>query len=297
MEADERAAADRNPRRGAGHHVVVAGAVVALVVADRADDRRTCRRSPASRCHVLREVHAGDLAWRSARTRRESRPARRAWDRTFRSASGRRPARSGCSSSAFAAAAAPVGRLAARAAAGRPSPPPASAPRPSLQAVAASHAFAVVDGIDSWQSARSVLEHELGRVQQRPHQIFGRLRGGSASGREQLDGRLRVPRRSASGSRRAGTALRRSARGGLSLAASCAGAAVVAGHLACAGRARSSGAAPAPPSCRGVRSQGGSWFGSGRPKVSRNSESTRCVQISHRPRAGRHGRRTSRARR
>ena len=39
MEADERAAADGNARRGAGHHVVVARAVVALVVADRADHR------------------------------------------------------------------------------------------------------------------------------------------------------------------------------------------------------------------------------------------------------------------
>ncbi len=29
-----------------------------------------------------------------------------------------------------------------------------------------------------------------------------------------------------------------------------------------------------------VRSQGGSWFGSGRPNVSRNSEGTRCVQIA-----------------
>ena len=29
-----------------------------------------------------------------------------------------------------------------------------------------------------------------------------------------------------------------------------------------------------------VRSQGGSWFGSGRPKVSRKSEGTRLVQIS-----------------
>ena len=38
MEADKRAAADRDPRRGAGHHVMVAGAVVALVVAHRTDD-------------------------------------------------------------------------------------------------------------------------------------------------------------------------------------------------------------------------------------------------------------------
>src|SRR5262249_10203134 len=29
-----------------------------------------------------------------------------------------------------------------------------------------------------------------------------------------------------------------------------------------------------------VRSQGGSWLGSGRPKVSRNSEGTRCVRIA-----------------
>ena len=38
VEADKRTAADRDPRRSAGHHVMVAGAVVALVVAHRTDD-------------------------------------------------------------------------------------------------------------------------------------------------------------------------------------------------------------------------------------------------------------------
>ena len=75
------------------------------------------------------------------------------------------------------------------------------------------------------------------------------------------------------------------------------GAAGVAGDLLVQVRARSSGGAPGRPTCRAVRSQGGSWFGSGRPNVSRNSEGTRCVQIADGPRAGRGGRRTCRARR
>ena len=60
MEADERPAADRNARRRTGHHVVVAGAVVALVVADRADDGQlvACRRE---RLHMLGEEDAGHL--------------------------------------------------------------------------------------------------------------------------------------------------------------------------------------------------------------------------------------------
>ena len=60
MEADEGAAADRDARRGAGHHVVVAGAVVALVVADRADDRQLVGDGRQAR-QVLREVDAGNL--------------------------------------------------------------------------------------------------------------------------------------------------------------------------------------------------------------------------------------------
>ena len=72
MKADERAAADRNARRRAGHHVVVAGAVVALVVADRADDAQLVadRGQPL---HVLGKVDAGNLGGDRARTRRGSR--------------------------------------------------------------------------------------------------------------------------------------------------------------------------------------------------------------------------------
>ena len=72
VEADERAAADRDPRRGAGHHVVVARAVVALVVADRPHDGELVgdRRQPL---HVLGEVDAGDLGGDRRRTRRGSR--------------------------------------------------------------------------------------------------------------------------------------------------------------------------------------------------------------------------------
>ena len=60
MKADEGAAADGNSRRRAGHHVMVARAVVPLIVADRADHREFVgdRTQPL---HVLREPHAGDL--------------------------------------------------------------------------------------------------------------------------------------------------------------------------------------------------------------------------------------------
>src|SRR5262249_45831310 len=59
VEADEGAAADRDARRGAGHHVVVAGAVVALVVADRPHHRELVGHGGQAR-HVLGEVDALD---------------------------------------------------------------------------------------------------------------------------------------------------------------------------------------------------------------------------------------------
>ena len=125
VEADERAAADRDPGRGAGHHVVVARAVVPLVVADRPDDRRACRRSPPAASSARRSGRRGP-AWRSARTRRGSRSGAAAWGRTSRSGSARRPSRSGCSSSAGrpASAASPRSRRAST------RPPPIRAPRP-----------------------------------------------------------------------------------------------------------------------------------------------------------------------
>ena len=57
MKADKRAAADRDARRRAGHHVVIARAVIALIVADRADDGQLVGdvREPL---HVLRELDA-----------------------------------------------------------------------------------------------------------------------------------------------------------------------------------------------------------------------------------------------
>jgi len=62
MKADERAAADGNSRRRAGHHVVVARAMVALVMTDRANDGELIGDGPQP-LHVLREAHAGDFGW------------------------------------------------------------------------------------------------------------------------------------------------------------------------------------------------------------------------------------------
>ena len=58
MEADERPAADRDARRSPGHHVVVAGPVVALIVADRTHEGDLVHQ-PGQLLHVLRE----DDAW------------------------------------------------------------------------------------------------------------------------------------------------------------------------------------------------------------------------------------------
>jgi len=60
MKADERPAADRNSRGGPGHHVVVAGSVVPLVVADGADDGELVEARRQLR-HVLAELDAGDF--------------------------------------------------------------------------------------------------------------------------------------------------------------------------------------------------------------------------------------------
>src|SRR5689334_9344967 len=57
MEADEGSAGDRNSRRSPGHHVMIAGSVVVLVVADRADDRKLVQAG-SQLGHVLGELHA-----------------------------------------------------------------------------------------------------------------------------------------------------------------------------------------------------------------------------------------------
>ena len=60
MKADEGSATDRNARRCSRHHVVIARAVVALVVTDRAHDRELVGDRGQTR-KVLREVHARDV--------------------------------------------------------------------------------------------------------------------------------------------------------------------------------------------------------------------------------------------
>src|SRR5690606_13144270 len=60
MEADERATADRNPRRRSGHHVMIASAMVALIMPDRADHGELVERRGQSR-HVLGEMDARDF--------------------------------------------------------------------------------------------------------------------------------------------------------------------------------------------------------------------------------------------
>ncbi len=60
VEADERAASDRDPWRSAGHHVVVARPVVALVVSNRSNDRQIVRDG-GQPSHQLREVDPGRL--------------------------------------------------------------------------------------------------------------------------------------------------------------------------------------------------------------------------------------------
>ena len=59
VKAHEGPATDRNAGRGAGHHVMIAGPVIALVMADRADDRQFVGDRPQSH-HVLRQLHPGD---------------------------------------------------------------------------------------------------------------------------------------------------------------------------------------------------------------------------------------------
>ena len=60
VKADERSATDRDPRRRSGHHVMIAGPVIPLVVADRADHGRLVGDARQPR-HDLRVVDAGDL--------------------------------------------------------------------------------------------------------------------------------------------------------------------------------------------------------------------------------------------
>ena len=58
MKADEGAAANRDARRSAGHHVMVAGTVIALVVANGAHDGQLVGNRTEA-LQVLREVDAG----------------------------------------------------------------------------------------------------------------------------------------------------------------------------------------------------------------------------------------------
>ena len=60
METDKRAAPDRNPRRRTGHHVMVAGTMIALVVPYRPDDGKFVR-DRSHLFHVLGIVNAADL--------------------------------------------------------------------------------------------------------------------------------------------------------------------------------------------------------------------------------------------
>ena len=60
MEADERAAADRNAGRSAGHHIVIAGPVVALVVPNGAHDGQLVGHA-GQPFHVLRILDARHL--------------------------------------------------------------------------------------------------------------------------------------------------------------------------------------------------------------------------------------------
>ena len=57
MEADVGTASDRNPGWGSGRHVVVACPVVALFMADGADERKLVRDACQAR-HVLANLHA-----------------------------------------------------------------------------------------------------------------------------------------------------------------------------------------------------------------------------------------------
>ncbi len=248
MKADERAAADRNPRRRAGHHVVIAGAVVPLVVANRADDRQLVGDAGQPR-HVLREVDAGhlgadglELAANLGRRvglgieRLEVRrpavhPNQDATRRPFRwrAASARRPSQP---------------QQVDQAAAGQHA-------QPQLQAIAARHSFAVSCAIA--MSRRLILEHELGRVDQGPHQVFGRL---PAVGLcvDECGGNVRRFRRPwASGCSRQVKLFddlpRPCVAGG-----QFGRAAVVAGHLLVQARARSSGASACTTVVSAVRS-------------------------------------------
>ena len=211
MKADERSAADRNPRWRAGHHVMVAGAVVPLVVADRADDGQLVGDA-GQPGHVLREVHAGDLGL----DRREL-----AADLGRRVGLGierlevRRPAIHPDQDATGRA----LGRR--RLSAGQ-----RSHPQQVHEAAARRHGQTRASGNrgatcrHSWYAKpfpissavcrlALILEHKLGRVHQRPQQIFGRLPPIGIGGKG-LRSRPAVPRRWEIGCRRSDTTRRRS---------------------------------------------------------------------------------------
>ena len=109
------------------------------------------------------------------------------------------------------------------------------------QAVAAGRRFAVrvrwpsvspSSGRSGRPALRSVLEHELGRVQQGPQQVFGRRAAVALRARRTAPRRRSSPRRSGTGRTPAGTVPRRSARGRLVALGERGDAAVVAGDLA-----------------------------------------------------------------